>query len=188
MFCTRTDFDSIENNFIDWNSNILMTKRIVRKGPAHRKRFAQTAFKLGKKKPWIASQLGLSERGVSQLLRHPSATKKATAARAKAIRAERIVSKGIGYTNASMAEIAERAGISERQVRRIVSKFGIERKYKLKTGPKGKRGKRLSEEQIKEIIRLRTEKNMSQEKIAERFNVSQPAINYILEKGRKNKT
>ena len=94
---------------------------------------------------------------------------------------KRFVAKAIGYTKASEAQIAEKLGISERHVRRLIKEQGIERKYKLKTGvKKGATWKSLTKKQKVEIKRLNAKENLSEEKIAEKFGVSQPAIHYIL--------
>ena len=94
---------------------------------------------------------------------------------------KRFVAKAFGYTRASEAQIAEKLGISERHVRRIIKEQGIKRKYKLKTGTKkGTTWKSLTKKQKAEVKRLNTKENLSEEKIAEKFGVSQPAIHYIL--------
>ena len=165
-----------------------MAKRIPKNTSAYRRRFVETARKLERTKPWIAAQLGITTRGVSQIARYPSVTKKATNASSKNKRVERIVSKGVGYTKAPMSEIAKRAGVSERHVRRIKHKLGVKRKYPLKTGSEKERGKYLSKEKVAEIKKLRREQELSEEALGELFGVSQPAIHYILGKDKKKKT
>lgn len=97
----------------------------------------------------------------------------------------RFVSKALGYTKATEAQIAARVGITERQVRRIAKRDGIKRKYPLQTGPKfGSKKPRIMPEQRERIVFLGG-LGISQEKIAKEVNATQPAVHYVLKRGGK---
>ena len=93
---------------------------------------------------------------------------------------KRFVAKAIGYTKATQEQIGARIGISTRYVRRIAKKMGVKRKYRVKTGPKG-RFRKLLPLELAAIRRLKA-KGCSAHEIARRLGVSEPAIHYALKR------
>ncbi len=147
-----------------------------------RKRFIKKAVAKGVAQKNIATRLKITPGRVSQLSKGMKKGKNARTVLAD--NRKRFVAKAIGYTKATEAQIAERAGITARHTRRIVRMQGSkQRKYKLKTGPKGFDTKRkLSKENIDEIRQIAKEQKLSQHKLAKMFGVTQPRIQQILKK------
>ena len=123
----------------------------------------------------IAQALGISLSRVYSIAQSPYMESKPE-------RTRRFVSKALYYTKATKAQIAARAGITARHMRKIAKRDGIKRKYPLKTGPKlGSKKPRITQQQLERIVLLGGQ-GVSQRKIAKDVNVTQPEVSQVLKK------
>jgi len=138
----------------------------------------------------IAARLGITESGISRSAKKQGVKRKyplRTGPKGqfqrrpgKTLNRRRFVAKAIGYTKATEKQIAARLDISERQVSRIANKVGAVRKYPPKRGPKGLHRRRPLTADEKNRIRELRKEGWSEQKLADLFGRTQPAIHYVL--------
>jgi transcriptional regulator with XRE-family HTH domain len=169
-----------------------MPRQIRSEKILYRKRFVAKAIGYtNATEKQIAARLGITESGVSRIAKKQGVKRKYPlktgpkgqfqSRLGKILNSQRFVAKAIGYTRATQKQIAARLGITERHVRRIAKQVGAVRRYPPKRGPKGPSRRRLLTADEKNRIReLRAKKGLSEQRLAELFGRSQPAIHNVL--------